>query len=106
MCGTHREGVQPTGHRLLPSSKASPVQPLRNKGKTVQNERGMRRRCCTKASHICFTGEGAPFLLVQQADGKAALKTYGAECNRLAGKLGRGEGEKGNLAGACTAVVE
>lgn len=66
----------------------------------------MRRRCCTKASHICFTGEGAPYLLVQQADGKAALKTYGTESNRLAGKLGRGEGEKGNLAGACTAVVE
>lgn len=30
-----------------------------------------RHRCCTKASHICFAGEGAPFLLFQQADGES-----------------------------------
>lgn len=59
---------------------------------------GTRHRCCTKASHICFSREGGPLLLFQQADGKATLKTSGAECCRLAGKLGRGEREEGNLA--------
>lgn len=53
--------------------------------------------------HLFRWGRG-PFLLFQQADGKAALKTSGAECNRLPGKLGRGEGKNGNLAGSCTAA--
>lgn len=50
--------------RLLPSSKASSAQPLTNKGKTVQNERGHEAQMLHKGKpHLFHRGRG-PLLAV------------------------------------------